>query len=837
MLRRKALISLIMGLVTLAMPTVSGAEKPKRAEIAKRGKAATAFVEVPGGGTGTAFCVDPTGLFVTNEHVVRGAGTGEVILVLDPALATERVLKARVVREDKGKDLALLRVDGVKGLPSLPLGSVEGVSELADVVACGFPLGKGLAADRREYPAISVNAGSISALRHVKGELHRVQIDIPVTFGNSGGPVLDDTGAVVGVVVAGHDAGRTRINLAIPVSHLSAFLAAPDVSLVVPDLTTATAGSPHAFRVKLVSVGAKLVDPRVRLVLRVGDEKPREFPLAEADGVWTATAVPVPSAATRTLELSARFGSASIAGSVADRVLTANGKPFKLGQLRKYESMPKPSVTISDGAVLEGPVVGLAAVEMTLGTQRVTLDLASATHVAVQPADVPFSVSAAVVVSVGGKDVARVEREVAIRDAAVRAGDTPTAVTPPALTQDKVVKSLPEAFTEVATGGNGRYLVFRFPKLKKLGVFDLTESKVVGYVPLAEDKAVYAAGLNAVIVGLPEAGRLERWSLATLEREKSVPRQSEMKGVVMGHGTDRVVAVDGVFLDPVTFRPLPVTYPEGGVYKNGRAWIAEEHPLFASADGSVYGHWNPNQSPSDCGVRVLEGGEVKRQHSADLSHTIPGPDGKWVYTAKGVVSRELKYASPDDERLGYCLPAAAGDYFLSLTTAERAGTGGTFTVFHRAVKGPVARLPQADHGLAFDSWDRERLGPWKRVVFVPDAKAIVVLPEGNDRVVLHRFDPDAALAKCDADYLFVTSRPPGAIRAGAGFRYPVQVRSKTGGVRFHLSGEPKGMAVSPAGEVTWAVPADAAGEYRVILSVTDKSGQEAFHPVTVTVVK
>src|SRR4051812_50072000 len=55
----------------------AGDDKPTRAEVVKRGKAATAFVEVPAGrSSGTAFCVYPSGLFVTNEHVVRAAGAG-----------------------------------------------------------------------------------------------------------------------------------------------------------------------------------------------------------------------------------------------------------------------------------------------------------------------------------------------------------------------------------------------------------------------------------------------------------------------------------------------------------------------------------------------------------------------------------------------------------------------------------------------------------------------------------------------------------------------------------------------------------------------------------------
>jgi S1-C subfamily serine protease len=119
---------LAAGLLTLVLPAAARDEKPKRVEIGKRAKAATAFVDVPGLGTGTAFCVHPSGLFVTNEHVVRGAQNDTVTLVLDPSLETQRVFKAKVVRADKGTDLALLRAEGAKDLPSLTLGSTAGRS-------------------------------------------------------------------------------------------------------------------------------------------------------------------------------------------------------------------------------------------------------------------------------------------------------------------------------------------------------------------------------------------------------------------------------------------------------------------------------------------------------------------------------------------------------------------------------------------------------------------------------------------------------------------------------------------------------------------------------------
>ena len=319
----------------LALPAACRADKPTKVEIAKRGKAATVFVEVPGRGTGTAFCVHPSGLFVTNEHVVRGAERAEITLVLNPAVESQKVLKAKVVRVDKESDLALLRVDGVKDLPSLALGSSDNLTELAEVVACGFPLGKALALDKKEYPAISVNSGSITSLRQKDGQLQHIQIDVALTFGNSGGPVLDDNGKVIGVVVSGIAGGRAGINQAIPVNQVERFLRTPEVTFSAPDLTPLTLDKPLDFRARIISFVPNAPEPSVKLILQAGDEKPREFPMKNVNGEWIATVVPVIATGPKPLELTARFGTASITGSVADAELTIDGKPVKLGTVRK----------------------------------------------------------------------------------------------------------------------------------------------------------------------------------------------------------------------------------------------------------------------------------------------------------------------------------------------------------------------------------------------------------------------------------------------------------------------------------------------------------------------
>ena len=59
---------------------------------------------------------------------------------------------------------------------------------------------------------------------------------------------------------------------------------------------------------------------------------------------------------------------------------------------------------------------------------------------------------------------------------------------------------------------------------------------------------------------------------------------------------------------------------------------------------------------------------------------------------------------------------------------------------------------------------REAFGADRRIFLIPSAKVLITIPETNDRLVLHRFDLDAALDKSGVDYLFVMSEPPSGAR-------------------------------------------------------------------------
>src|SRR5262249_46356889 len=112
--------------------------------------------------------------------------------------------------------------------------------------AFGYPFGRMLASDNR-YPSVSVNTGAITALRRKAGKLSAIQLDASVNPGNSGGPVVDRKGNLIGIVESG--IMGARLNFAIPVSVVREFLSSPALVLHNPDVTFADRSKSRQFEI------------------------------------------------------------------------------------------------------------------------------------------------------------------------------------------------------------------------------------------------------------------------------------------------------------------------------------------------------------------------------------------------------------------------------------------------------------------------------------------------------------------------------------------------------------------------------------------------------------
>jgi serine protease Do len=171
--------------------------------------------KVPAGSLGSGFIVHPDGYIVTNNHVIDRAREIQVELL------DGRKLPADLISADPESDLAVLRIHSDKPLPAIQLGDSSDLLVGEPVIAVGNPLGF----------SHSVSSGIVSALHRdlkaddgqvILGDL--IQTDAAINHGNSGGPLLNAYGQVIGISTAIR-ADAQNIGFAIQVNKLRDMIA------------------------------------------------------------------------------------------------------------------------------------------------------------------------------------------------------------------------------------------------------------------------------------------------------------------------------------------------------------------------------------------------------------------------------------------------------------------------------------------------------------------------------------------------------------------------------------------------------------------------------------
>jgi S1-C subfamily serine protease len=180
-------------------------------------KKATVYIRVTGKKeihSGSGFFVEK-GLVVTNAHVINHEGRVEV--VTESGTPQARTHRAEVKLQDAGKDLAILEVEGAPAPDTLKVGDTLALRETHEVYTFGFPLGERLGQE------ITVNKTTVSSIRSGGDRQRReVQLNGGIEKGNSGGPVTDAAGRVIGVAVSG--VVGTDIKNAIAAEEVTLFL-------------------------------------------------------------------------------------------------------------------------------------------------------------------------------------------------------------------------------------------------------------------------------------------------------------------------------------------------------------------------------------------------------------------------------------------------------------------------------------------------------------------------------------------------------------------------------------------------------------------------------------
>ncbi len=158
-------------------------------------------------GMGTGFIISADGYLLTNHHVIDGADEVKV------RLSDRREFTAKVVGSDAESDVAVLKIEA-SGLPMLRYGNAAGVKPGQWAVAIGSPFGF----------EQSVTAGIVSAVQRSNPYANQryvpfIQTDVPINRGNSGGPLLNVSGEVIGInsQIFSNSGGYMGVSFAIPI--------------------------------------------------------------------------------------------------------------------------------------------------------------------------------------------------------------------------------------------------------------------------------------------------------------------------------------------------------------------------------------------------------------------------------------------------------------------------------------------------------------------------------------------------------------------------------------------------------------------------------------------
>ena len=177
----------------------------------------TIFLDIyPSKDQGSGFIISADGKILTNNHVVTNERQLEV------TLADQTRYPAKLITRDEANDLALIQITPRKKLSILRLGDSDGLQVGQKVLAIGNPFGLNG----------TLTTGIVSSLgRSIRGENDQeleglIQTDAAINFGNSGGPLLDSAGDVIGIntAILGPNGGSIGIGFAMPINRAKALL-------------------------------------------------------------------------------------------------------------------------------------------------------------------------------------------------------------------------------------------------------------------------------------------------------------------------------------------------------------------------------------------------------------------------------------------------------------------------------------------------------------------------------------------------------------------------------------------------------------------------------------
>src|SRR5712691_760231 len=164
---------------------------------------------------GSGFIISPDGYILTNNHVVEGATKVDVHFGADENGNGGHSVPAKIIGRDPATDIALLKIDAGQSLPSIPLGDSDRIRKGDWAIAIGNPF---QFENTLTVGVISAKGRALGLSEQTRSFENFIQTDAAINFGNSGGPLLNINGEVVGINTAIRGGGAQGLGFATPIN-------------------------------------------------------------------------------------------------------------------------------------------------------------------------------------------------------------------------------------------------------------------------------------------------------------------------------------------------------------------------------------------------------------------------------------------------------------------------------------------------------------------------------------------------------------------------------------------------------------------------------------------
>jgi serine protease Do len=164
---------------------------------------------------GSGFIISPDGYILTNNHVVEGATKVQVHYGADENGNGGHTVEAKIVGRDRSTDIALVKIDAAGALPVIPLGDSDRIRKGDWAIAIGNPY---QFENTLTVGVVSARGRSLNLSEQTRSFENFIQTDAAINMGNSGGPLLNISGEVIGINTAIRAGGAQGLGFATPIN-------------------------------------------------------------------------------------------------------------------------------------------------------------------------------------------------------------------------------------------------------------------------------------------------------------------------------------------------------------------------------------------------------------------------------------------------------------------------------------------------------------------------------------------------------------------------------------------------------------------------------------------